>query len=118
MLYLIRNAEGRITGLTDTLQPNAEAADLESPEVIGFLSNNRQAFDPDQYLDQSDNAISRIVEDLIELLVARNLIIFTDLPDAAQRKLLTRKLARSLIAKDDSQATNSSILSDDDMDIL
>lgn len=118
MLYVVRNAEGRIIGLSETHQDGAEPADLKNPEVLSFLSSNDDDFNPDQYLDRSDIAIARIVEDLIELLVTRNLIIFTDLPDAAQRKLLTRKLARTLInnEEDDSDikdSSTSSILSDD-----
>ncbi len=119
MLYVVRNSEGRIIGLSETFQDGAEPADLKNPEVLSFLSSNDDDFDPDQYLDRSDIAIARIVEDLIELLVTRNLIIFTDLPDAAQRKLLTRKLARKLINNDGEEdsankdSPASSILSDD-----
>lgn len=117
MLYVVRNSEGRITSLSETFQEGAEPADLKNPEVLSFLSSNDDDFDPDKYLDRSDIAIARIVEDLIELLVTRNLIIFTDLPDAAQRKLLTRKLARKLISNEEDNDikdnSSSSILSDD-----
>ncbi|SIS80195.1 hypothetical protein [Neptunomonas antarctica] len=117
MLYVLRNTAGRITSLSETLQEGAEVVDLKNPEVMAFLSMNGD-MTPDAYLDQSDTNIARIVEDLVELMVSRNLIIFTDLPSAAQRKLLTRKLARKLINKDDddsqSEDENTSILSDDE----
>ena len=117
MLYALRNSEGRITGLSETLQDGAEAVDLKNPDVLAFLSLNNGEMTPDAYLDNSDTEIARIVEDLVELMVSRNLIIFTDLPDAAQRKLLTRKLARKLIDQEDDPQENdksTSILSDDD----
>lgn len=117
MLYILRNADGRIISLTETLEDGAEVADLKSPDVLAFLSINNDEVTPDTYLGHSDTSIARILEDLIELLVSRNLIIFTDLPDAAQRKLLTRKLARKLIHQGESDAENSnttSILSEDD----
>ena len=119
MLYALRNSEGRIVSLSETMQEGAEIADLKNPDVLAFLSVNDDTVAPDAYLGHSDLAIARIVEDLIELLVSRNLIIFTDLPDAAQRKLLTRKLARTLINQDDENTdtddnTNTSILSDDE----
>jgi len=118
MLYAIRNEQGKITSLSETFQEGAEAVDLSHPDVRSFLSLKEDSFSPDAYLDQSDIAIARIVEDLIELLVSRNLIIFTDLPDVAQRKLLTRKLARKLIAgeeEDDTEPSlsDSSFLADD-----
>jgi hypothetical protein len=117
MLYALRNNAGRITGLSETLQDGAEAVDLKNPDVLAFLSINDD-MTPDAYLDQSDTGIARIVEDLIELMISRNLIIFTDLPDQAQRKLLTRKLARKLINQDATDAQNNdentSILSEDE----
>lgn len=36
----------------------------------------------------------RIVEDLIDLLIQKNLILLTDLPQVAQNKLLARKHLR------------------------
>ena len=118
MLYAIRNEQGKITSLSETFQEGAEAVDLSHPDVRSFLSLKEDSFSPDAYLDQSDIAIARIVEDLIELLVSRNLIIFTDLPDVAQRKLLTRKLARKLIAGEEEDGaepslSDSSFLADD-----
>ncbi|WP_372738576.1 hypothetical protein [Neptunomonas sp.] len=119
MLYALRNTQGRIISLSETMQEGAEPADLKHPDVLAFLSVNDDTVTPDAYLGHSDAAIARIVEDLIELLVSRNLIIFTDLPDAAQRKLLTRKLARTIINQDDENPdegndANTSILSDDE----
>lgn len=117
MLYALRNDKGRIVSLSETMQEGAEIADLKNPDVLAFLSVNDDTVTPDAYLGHSDLAIARIVEDLIELLVSRNLIIFTDLPDAAQRKLLTRRLARTLINQDEESTetdNNTSILSDDE----
>ena len=119
MLYALRNSEGRITGLSETYQDGAEKVDMSNPDVRDFLSVNDENFSPDAYLDQSDKAISRIIEDLIALLIDKNVIIFTDLPDGAQGKLLTRKLARGLIRGDVPEEafddiSETSILSDED----
>lgn len=118
MLYAIRDNDGKIISISQTDTPNSELVDIKNPEVQAFLSITPESFAPDNYLDQSDISVARIVEDLIELMVSRNLIIFTDLPDAAQRKLLTRKLARKLISKNGEESESSdndgtSILSDD-----
>jgi hypothetical protein len=119
MLYELLNNDGRITGLSETYQVGAEEVDMSNPDVRDFLSLNDENFSPDAYLDQSDKSISRIIEDLIELLIDKNVIIFTDLPNGAQGKLLTRKLARGLIRGDLTEDTigdesETSILSDED----
>jgi len=97
MLYATRHAEGRIVGLSDAPSANAEPVDIKNPEVLQFLSVKEENFVPDAYLDESDIGIARILEDLIELLVRKNQILFTELPTAAQKKLLSRRIARQLI---------------------
>ncbi|MDP3037811.1 MAG: hypothetical protein Q8N07_08770 [Rhodocyclaceae bacterium] len=49
----------------------------------------------------SDQVMVRVLEDLIETLIHKDLIRFTDLPEAAQAKLLERRtLRRSVNALD------------------
>lgn len=45
-------------------------------------------------LAESDQALIRVVEDLIDTLIGKNLLHFTDLPEAAQAKLLERRSLR------------------------
>ena len=40
---------------------------------------------------ESDLALARVIEDLIEVLIDKKLIMFTDFPAGAQRKLLDRR---------------------------
>ncbi len=49
-------------------------------------------------LSSSDAGLARVTEDLIELLIARGVIRFTDLPLAAQNKLLERKETRARLS--------------------
>lgn len=60
-------------------------------------------------LAQSDAELARVTEDLISVLVQKGAILFTDLPDAVQSKLLEREALRSKL--DDSTV---SFLSDDE----
>ena len=46
-------------------------------------------------LNQSDAALARVLEDLIDVLINRGVVQFTDLPDAAQAKLLERRQTRA-----------------------
>lgn len=55
---------------------------------------------PDQAnaLSQTDTGLARVLEDLIDVLITRGVIQFTDLPDAAQSKLLERRQTRASLA--------------------
>lgn len=46
-------------------------------------------------LSETDADLARVTEDLIDVLLKRGVIQFTDLPDAVQRKLLQRRQTRS-----------------------
>lgn len=49
-------------------------------------------------LSQTDSDLARVLEDLIDVLITRGLIQFTDLPDAAQAKLLERRRTRASLS--------------------
>lgn len=50
-----------------------------------------------QALSQSDTAIARVLEDLVDVLITRGVIQFTDLPVAAQDKLMSRRQSRAML---------------------
>ena len=54
--------------------------------------DNPQDFNP---LSVSDLGMARVTEDLIDALIERGILPFTDLPPQAQAKLMERALARS-----------------------
>lgn len=94
MLYVQRDENGKITGLTVNPGENTEEASLTDQDVSEFLT----ASDPDMI---------RVLEDLIQVLINKNLITFEDLPETAQLKLLYRKNTRSFLehaSEDDSSA--------------
>ncbi len=97
MLYAIRNPEGRIIGLTEAARPGLQAVDVKNREVLDFLSINDEDFSAEDFLDQSDVGAVRIIEDMIDIMIDKNIILFTDFPLASQKKLLSRKLARTII---------------------
>lgn len=49
-------------------------------------------------LNQTDVGLVRVLEDLIDALITRGVIQFTDLPQAAQAKLLERRQSRANLA--------------------
>jgi hypothetical protein len=51
-----------------------------------------------QEMEQSDLEMIRVYEDLVDLLISRNLVLLTDLPLPAQEKLLRRKRLRTMLS--------------------
>lgn len=50
-------------------------------------------------LARTDADLARITEDLIDILIARGVIQFTDFPARAQTKLLQRRHTRSMLSR-------------------
>ncbi|WP_240476488.1 hypothetical protein [Marinobacterium rhizophilum] len=80
---------------------------MKNKEVLEFLSINDENFSAEEFLDHSDVGTVRIIEDMIDILIDKNLIMFTDFPLASQKKLLSRKLARNIIRAESAQPENS-----------
>lgn len=91
MPYVRRDERGRIVSVQ--LEPCAGCEEIlaGTPELAEFI--RRAAGEPNT-LEQSDMRLVRVLEDLIELLIARDVIRFTDLPLPAQQKLLERRSMR------------------------
>jgi hypothetical protein len=51
-----------------------------------------------QSLADSDAGLARVTEDLIDILITRGIIQFTDFPPAAQAKLLQRRQTRATLS--------------------
>ncbi|MBK9440496.1 MAG: hypothetical protein IPN53_03925 [Comamonadaceae bacterium] len=67
----------------------------DSDEVRQFLVEDT---DHVSLLSQTDVGLARVLEDLIDVLITRGLIQFTDLPQAAQAKLLERRQSRASLS--------------------
>lgn len=89
MPYAKRDDTGRLIALLADPEPGAnELIDATHPEVAQFLGKGANP------LMESDANMARVTEDLIDVLVARGVVMFTDLPPIAQRKLLDRRNIR------------------------
>ncbi|WP_310600217.1 hypothetical protein [Desulfobulbus sp.] len=67
-------------------------------EVLAFLRSNGGMETLDLQLMASDATMVRVLEDLIDVLVAKNLILITELPPQARDKILGRKQMRAQMA--------------------
>ena len=94
-----RSPDGSVVALTrqSLSAPDAddggwEVASSDDPGVQEFL---RGVSSKSQLLSQTDAGLARVLEDLIDVLINRGLIQFTDLPEPAQAKLLDRRQTRA-----------------------
>ena len=99
MLYVERDKDGKIIALHNNPSPNAdEQKSLMDEEILDFLNKNTDTDPWIQFLSLSDTGIIRILEDLIDLLIRKNVILFTELPEDAQLKIGERKRVRETMA--------------------
>ncbi|MCW9034985.1 MAG: hypothetical protein OQJ97_12260 [Rhodospirillales bacterium] len=90
MPFVTRNEAGKIVAVYDVLTEGAlEEVPSEDKELRAFLGIE------DAEWMQADMELARVTEDLIDILIEKGIIMFTDLPDAAQHKLLKRQGLRS-----------------------
>ena len=94
MPYVMRDETGQI--MTVNLEPSKGFVELppSSPELLEFM--HRMGLEQST-LQQSDMRLVRVLEDLIDLLIDRDVIRFTDLPLPAQEKLMERRSMRQTL---------------------
>jgi hypothetical protein len=95
MRYVLRDDAGQIISLHLEAVPGAEALPVDHPEVRAFVS----AADEERSFAGLDANLVRVLEDLIDVLIERNVLRITDLPAEAQQKLFDRKHFRSRVQK-------------------
>jgi hypothetical protein len=96
MPYVKRDREGRVVAVSLEAAPGQEEElPLDDSELIQFYGRGLKPDSPLSFLLRSDLDLTRVLEDLIDLLVMRGVINFTDLPESAQSKLLGRRMARA-----------------------
>lgn len=93
MPFVVRNLHGVIVSLHREPTPDTQEflAD-DHPDVDAFVG--RRPVVSEGAFQELDADFVRVLEDLIDLLIARNVIRITDLPPEAQRKLFSRKSFR------------------------
>ncbi|PPC81800.1 MAG: hypothetical protein CTY38_08015 [Methylotenera sp.] len=93
MAYVLKNPKGQIIAASATEQPNNQwiQIDVTDKDYINFLEH---ALAEGDAFRESDIQLARVLEDVITLLVERNIIRFTDLPEQAQKRLNQRQSMR------------------------
>lgn len=89
--YVARDHNGAITKVVSRAEDEAmEEIFKEDPELIAFVTEGGAEPALRAYLASSDAELLRVLEDLVNVLIDRNIVLLTDFPEAAQRKLMQR----------------------------
>lgn len=95
MPFVKRDADGRIIAVFgEQTEPDLEETSPNDPDLTAFLYGHEQEVDTLRSFAESDLAMARVLEDLIDLLMQRGLVKFTDFPEPAQQKLMNRRSLR------------------------
>lgn len=109
-MYVKRNAGGEIALVSRVATPDCmEFIAADEPEILAFLE--REGDEHLRQLRNSDLDFVRVLEDVIELLIGKGVISFTELPEAAREKLMTRQSMRR-------QVNSVELLGDEDEGLI
>lgn len=95
MPFIARDEDGSIRAIFKS--PTEEAREelaTDDPEIVEFMAAGGTNESLKWELFVSDLVMGRLTEDLIDVLVEKNILAFTDLSEAAQKKLLKRRQLR------------------------
>jgi hypothetical protein len=91
MPFVQRDSDQQICAVSQVLQPGFdEQLEQTDPELRRFLATVA----PDNALARTDLEFVRVLEDLLEVLIQKNVLLFTELPEPAQAKILERQSLR------------------------
>lgn len=111
VLYVKRNDRGEVIALSSQRQEGYEnITPDEALDVFRHLYPDVIKMQVTHELHHTDTEMIRVIEDLVELLIAKNIIQLTELPRAAQQKIYNRKKIRRLL--------NDAIIPDDKIETI
>ncbi|NQV46721.1 MAG: hypothetical protein HQ504_02965 [Rhodospirillaceae bacterium] len=99
MPFIKRDTDGKILAVyANAVQKGLEQVNGDDPQLIEFLYDGNEDAASRKDMLESDLGLARVLEDLIDLLIEKGTFRFTDLPNAAQEKLLARRGLRKEFA--------------------
>jgi hypothetical protein len=109
MAYVFKNIHGNVVAasMAANLGEGWVLVADDNKEYLEYLEN---ALAENMPFRESDIQLARVLEDLITVLIDRNMIRFTDFPEAAQKRLNDRQSMR--------KKSQLSKLVDENLDII
>lgn len=109
MPYIQRGPDGNVVAVSNSpLSEPFEQISADAPELRAFFNTLDQQ---ESVFETSDLKLIRVIEDVIDLLIAKNVICITDLPPPVQEKLMERRSLRQSL-------TALTLFGDDDQNII
>lgn len=103
MPFVKRDEKGKIiAALSSAGQEGAVEIGARDPELAAFLYETLLELAIQKEWLKSDLSLSRVLEDLVDVLIEKGALMFTDLPVPAQEKLRARRGLRREFALIDS----------------
>jgi hypothetical protein len=95
MLYAEKDAHGAIIAIRKAEETETTAQDeLTVAELTEFLSGPGERSHLEEVLKLTDSGVIRLIDDLVDLLEKKHIILLTDLPEEARKKLYQRRMVR------------------------
>jgi hypothetical protein len=91
MPYVKKDSDNRIIAVSEVAADGFVEVAQDDQQLSGFLNSIDGNY---HQLASTDLNFIRVLEDVIELLISKNNIRFTDLPQAAQEKMINRQQLR------------------------
>lgn len=99
MPYVVRDENGCIVSVLAQPAKNGERWDGSDEDINEIFSAEDATKQLQEVLVASDLSFVRVLEDLIGVLLDKGVLMLTDLPEAAQQKVLQRKEIRDYISR-------------------
>lgn len=99
MPYVVRDKNGCVISVIAT-PGSSDGGRLDAPDdtVRDIMESDTATKELQEVLVASDLSFVRVLEDLISVLLDKEILMLTDLPEAAQEKILERKHIRRKIS--------------------
>ena len=101
MPYIVRDTQGKVVRASARSLVNGELVPHSHPDVVEFLKthgqNPKQVEEALSELRRTDGEMARAVEDIIMVLLKKNVLKLSELPKAVQDRMQLRVKMRVII---------------------
>lgn len=101
MPFVRYDASGSIIEVVSESSEGAEWISADSQSLLAFLKEANDPRQVAQALQDTDAEFARVTEDLIQVLIRKNVLLFTDLPEPVRQKILARENLRQVLQENE-----------------
>lgn len=100
MIYVLKDQKGQIIDLDFTEKDGYEKQSLYDSEIKKFIADTNNDDLIKATMTKMDLEMVRVTEDIIDILIQKEIMLFTDLPEAVQNKLMFKRFLRQSLTSD------------------